>query len=219
MIQTLSHDLRVDIISDVVCPWCIIGYRQLKQAADASSKTLDVHWHPFELNPQMSSEGQDLREHVAEKYGSTAEDSAKTRDKIVQIGEELDFKFSFTSESRIVNTFLAHQLIHWAEIKGQGHEAKMALFRHYFTEGRDVSRKEVLLEAVGELGLDVEETGTVLNKGNLANTVREAEQFWTSRGIQGVPAMIFDQRHLVTGAQGVENYTQIIRQLTETEAA
>lgn len=219
MTEGNSDNLRVDIISDVVCPWCIIGYSQLKQAADATGTTLDVHWHPYELNPHMPAEGQNLREHISEKYGASAEDSAKIRATLTQMGHELGIAFDFKPESRIVNTFQAHQLIHWAESKGSQHDMKMELIRRYFTEGQDVSTKEVLLEAVRDLGLDMDEAETILNDGQFSDIVRKQEQLWLSKGIQGVPSMVFNKRHLVTGAQGIENYTQIILQLTETETA
>ena len=216
MSAATSADLRVDIISDVVCPWCIIGYRQLQEAADAVGKTLDVHWHPYELNPQMPAEGQNLREHITEKYGSSAEDSKKTRETITQLGYELGFTFDFKPESRIMNTFLAHKLIHWAASKDRQHDLKMVLIRRYFTEGQDVSQKDVLLEAVRELGLDKAEAEAVLDNDQVAQEVRQVEHFWLKSGVQGVPSMVFNQRHLVTGAQGVDNYASIIRQLTET---
>lgn len=219
MSEASPHGLRVDIISDVVCPWCIIGYRQLKLAADAASIKLDVHWHPFELNPQMPAEGQDLREHVSEKYGSSVEDSTKARAMLTKLGEELGFPINFKPDSRIMNTFQAHQLIHWAEGKERQHELKMELFRRYFSEGQDVSKKEILLEAILDIGLNADEAETILDDEQFSDTIREMERFWLSQGVQGVPAMVFNKRHLVTGAQGVENYTQIIRKLTETEAA
>lgn len=205
--------LRVDIVSDVVCPWCIIGYKQLEEALERTGTEIDVHWHPFELNPHMPPEGQNIREHVAEKYSATAEQSAKTRAQMTALGESLGFTFSYDEDSRIVNTFQAHQLLHWANEQGREHELKMALFKRYFTEGGDVSDTDVLLEAVGEVGLNVAEAKAALEDGRYADTVREREEFWLTNGIQGVPAMVFNQRHLVTGAQGVDNYASILTQL------
>ena len=207
--------LRVDIVSDVVCPWCIIGYRQLEEALERTGTEIDLHWHPFELNPNMPPEGQNIREHVAEKYGATAEQSAKTRAQMKELGESLGFTFSYNEDSRIVNTFQAHQLLHWANEQGREHDLKMAFFARYFTEGDDVSDTAILLEAVTGIGLDKDEAKAVLDDGRYAEAVREREEFWTSNGISGVPAMVFNQRHLVTGAQGADNYASILTQLQQ----
>ena len=205
--------LRVDIVSDVVCPWCIIGYKQMEEALGRTGTEIDLHWHPFELNPNMPLEGQNIREHVAEKYGATAEQSAKTRAQMKALGESLGFTFSYNDDSRIVNTFQAHQLLHWANEQGRAHDLKMALFGRYFTDGGDVSNADILLEAVGDVGLDVAEAKAVLDDGRYAAAVREREEFWVTNGISGVPAMVFNQRHLVTGAQGADNYASILEQL------
>ena len=218
MASATSADLRVDIISDVVCPWCIIGYRQLEEAALAVGKTLEVHWHPFELNPDMPAEGENLRDHVSRKYGSSAEESANARASITGLGAELSFTFDFKSESRIVNTLQAHKLIKWADGKGRQHDLKMALIRRYFSDGEDVSKVDVLLDAVNELGLDLDEAQAVIDDDVLSKETRQEEHFWHSKGISGVPSMVFEGQHLVTGAQGVENYKQIVLQLTSAPA-
>lgn len=219
MTATTIPALRVDIISDVVCPWCIIGYSQLQAAADAVGQNLEVHWHPYELNPDMPPEGENLREHITRKYGASAEDSAKTRATITALGAEHGFKFDFKPESRIVNTLQAHKLIKWAAGADRQHELKVVLIRRYFTEGQDVSKEKVLLEAVKEVGLDVHEAQRVLDDNSLTRDIREEEHSWLAKGVQGVPSMVFQQRHLVTGAQGVETYKRILQQLSGIEAA
>lgn len=218
MTEPAPTSLRVDIVSDVVCPWCIIGYRQLQQAAERTGAALDVHWHPFELNVNMPPEGQNLREHVAEKYGASPEDSAKTRGMMTALGQDLGIAFRFSDESRIVNTFQAHQLLAWAGTLGRENDLKQALFAAYFTEGRDVSNKEVLLDITTASGFDRAEAARVLDEELFAKDVREREDLWISRGVQGVPAMIFNERHLVTGAQGADNYTRILEHLMSAEA-
>lgn len=211
--------MRVDIVSDVVCPWCIVGYRQLQHALDDRGLTADIAWHPFELNPQMPPEGQNLREHIKEKYGTSDADSDRARARLTQLGESLGFPFRYTDGSRMVNTFQAHQLLHWAGEHGRQHDLKLALFTAYFTDGRDVSDPAVLVAVAGSLGLDPAEAQAVLTDGRYAASVREEERFWVSNGIQGVPAMVFQRRHLVTGAQGVETYGAIIDQLAAQTAA
>ncbi len=212
-----SPALRVDIISDVVCPWCAVGYNQLAFAARRAGVALDIHWQPFELNPDMAPEGEDLREHLAAKYGSTAEQSAQVRAQLTELGEALGFTFRFFDGMRIYNTFQAHQLIEWAEEHGRGHEMKQALLQAYFTDGKNVADPEVLVETAASLGLDGADARAALDGGTHADNVRQREAFWVQQGIRGVPAMVFNGRHLVTGAQGVENYASILEQLGQAE--
>ena len=210
----MTQTLRIDIVSDVVCPWCIVGYRQLKQALDATGTPYDLHWHPFELNPGMGPEGQNLTEHIMEKYGSSRADSEANRARLTALGDSLDFRFAFSDDSRMHNTFNAHQLIHWAATQGRGHDLKQALFAAHFTDGRNLSDPEVLVAVAAETGLDEAEARAVLDDQRYAQAVRTEERFWQQQGITGVPAMIFDRRHLVTGAQGTETYARIVAQLT-----
>lgn len=215
---TTSTNLRIDIVSDVMCPWCVIGYRQLASALASKNLSPEIHWHPFELNPNMPAEGQNLREHVAEKYGSTAEESAASRGRLIELGKELGFQFNFTDDFRMQNTFSAHQLLHWANEQGCKHALKQALFEAHFTHGLDISDIDVLADIAAELGLDRAAAHTILTKQKYAETVRAEQQFWIQQGIQGVPAVVFNGRHLVTGAQGVENYTNILKHLETVEA-
>lgn len=215
----MADPLRIDIVSDVVCPWCVIGYRQLEQAVAAEGVDVEIHWHPFELNPNMPAEGQNLREHLAEKYGSTDVDSAEVRARLTALGAELGFDFRYSDDMRMRNTFRAHQLIHWAEEFGKDHDLKQALFMAYFTKGRDVNDASVLADIAGSVGLDQEDALSVIAEDRFAAEVRGLENFWISKGIRGVPAMIFDSRHLVTGARGVEAYRQVIRQVAAETAA
>jgi predicted DsbA family dithiol-disulfide isomerase len=214
----VTDPLRIDIVSDVMCPWCIIGYRQLAKALEATQVAHEIHWHPFELNPEMPPEGQNTRAHIIEKYGSTPEQSEQSRQQMTALGTDLDFDFRFTEDMRMHNTFNAHQLLHWADEQGRKHDLKMALFTAHFTDGRDLSDLAVLAAVAGEIGLDPAEALTVLQDQRFASEVRKAEKFWTQQGIRGVPAVIFDAQHLVTGAQGVENYTSILKQLTNEPA-
>ncbi|WP_417601959.1 DsbA family oxidoreductase [Pararhodobacter oceanensis] len=211
--------ISVDIVSDVVCPWCAIGYLQLEKASKASGIPIEVHWHPFELNPDMAPEGEDLTAHLSRKYGGTAADSVQTRERLAGFGAGLGFAFNYSDQSRMVNTFKAHQLMDWAAAQGKKHELKLALLSAYFEQQLDVSDIEVLVEKAGEVGLEKAAARAVLESGERAAAVRENQQFWTSRGIQGVPAMVFERQHLVTGAQGEENYANILQQLVEMRAA
>ncbi|MCO4764335.1 MAG: DsbA family oxidoreductase [Myxococcales bacterium] len=214
----MTTPLRIDIVSDVMCPWCIVGYRQLAEALDASGVEHDIHWHPFELNPTMPPAGQNVREHIIEKYGSTPEQSEQSRQRLTDLGTELGFDFRFTPDIRMHNTFNTHQLLHWADKRGRKHDLKMALFTAHFTDARNLSDVAVLADVAGEIGLDRDEALAVLTDQRFASAVREAERFWIQQGIRGVPAVVFDRKHLVTGAQGVGNYTSILGQLRENIA-
>ena len=210
--------IEVDIVSDVVCPWCIVGFRQLDLALEQENVLAQLRWHPFELNPAMGPDGQNLREHIMEKYGSTAEQSQQARDRLTALGADLGFTFNFNDDSRIVNTFAAHQLLDWAETQGRQHPLKLALFKAYFTDQQDVSKVEVLLDAAQTAGLDPDAARAALESGAHAGPVRQKQQFWTSRGITGVPAMVFGGKYLLAGAQGTETYAQVL-QRCRAEAA
>ncbi len=210
--------VQVDIVSDVMCPWCIIGFRQLEQALAATGTGAYVRWHPFELNPAMPPEGQNLREHIAEKYGATAEQSAENRRQMAALGESLGIDFRFSDDSRIVNTFAAHQLLDWAQAGGMQHPLKMALFDAHFTEGRDVSAVDVLVDVAESIGLDAQAARDVLENGSHAEETRARQQFWTSRGISGVPTMVFDGKYLLTGAQGAQAYAQMLQKVVAEKA-
>ena len=211
--------LQIDIVSDVMCPWCIVGYRQLEQALAALNIGAFIRWHPFELNPQMGPEGQNLTEHIAEKYGASPEQSAQNRAHLVQLGTELGIDFNFNADSRIVNSFAAHQLLDWAQDQNLQHPLKLALFEAHFTKGLDVSDHSVLVDVAADVGLDRSSAQDVLDSGSHVERVRERQSVWTSQGISGVPSMIFAGKYLVTDAQGVDNYVQIIQKVIQEVSA
>jgi predicted DsbA family dithiol-disulfide isomerase len=205
--------LRIDIVSDVMCPWCVIGYRQLAIALEVTGVDHEIHWHPFELNPNMPAEGQDMREHLVEKYGTTPTQSDANRANMTVSGEKLGFEFVFDDGFRMHNTFHTNQLLHWADGQERRHGLKQALFAAHFTSGRDLSDDAVLVDIAAEIGLDRAEATAVLADQRFATAVRQQQNFWTQQGISGVPAVVFDRQHLVTGAQGVDSYTSILNQL------
>ncbi|MES0881200.1 DsbA family oxidoreductase [Roseibium sp. SCP14] len=215
----MEEVLQIDIVSDVVCPWCIVGFKQLEKAIEKAGVSAAIKWHPFELNPDMPAEGENLREHIMRKYGSTAEQSQEARDRLTEVGSGLGIDFRFTDDMRMVNTFKAHQLIHWAAQEGLEHQTKMALFEAYFRDRKDLNDNAILADIAENLGLDRASALSVLEDGCYADAVRQEEVFWTQNGIQGVPAVVFEHRHLITGAQGVDNYVSIITQLVEGKAA
>jgi predicted DsbA family dithiol-disulfide isomerase len=213
--------LRIDFVSDVACPWCVVGLRSLTQAIAAVGKDIEVeiHFQPFELNPDMPPEGQNTTEHVRQKYGSTPEKSAAARDAIRQSGEAFGFKFNYTSESRIWNTFDAHRLLHWAGIEGRQRELKEALFTANFTDGLSTSDHEVLVRAAANAGLDGRKARAILASDKFAAEVRSEEELWRNRGIQAVPSIVFNQRWMVQGGQPPEVFEQVIRKIIDQSAA
>lgn len=213
--QTPQQPLKIDIVSDVVCPWCVIGYRQLAQALTETNTEYEIHWHPFELNPNMPAEGQNMREHIAEKYGRSTEESEQSRVQIKAAGKAVGFDFNFSNNTRMHNTFDLHQLLHWANGQGRMHDLKQALFTAHFTDNRNISDRAVLADIAAQIGLDRQEAIAVLKDQRFANEVRDSEQWAQQQGIQGVPAVIFNDHHLVTGAQGVDNFKSMLKQLAE----
>ena len=217
--QPSTPTLQIDIVSDVMCPWCVIGYKQLARALEAVGTPHNIRWHPFELNPNMPPEGQNITEHIAEKYGATPEQSRASRVQMTQAGADVGFEFAYTEDMRMHNTFNTHQLLHWAAQQGRMHDLKMALFTAHFTHGRNLSDNAVLADIAASIGLDQEQAAAVLADQRFAGEVRTAQQFWVQQGIQSVPAAVFNQRHLVSGAQGVDNFTQILHQLNSMPEA
>ncbi|GAA0722945.1 DsbA family oxidoreductase [Dokdonella soli] len=207
--------IRIDFVSDVSCPWCAIGLNALEQAiARVGDKgAVDLHFQPFELNPQMPPEGQDATEHLVQKYGSTPEQLERNREAIRARGAELGFTFG--ARGRVYNTFDAHRLLHWAALEGHDKERalKHALLRAYFTDGEDVSAHEVLVRVASEAGLDAARAQQILSSDEYVADVRTQERFYTDRGIHSVPAVIINDRHLISGGQPIEVFEQALRQI------
>lgn len=209
--------MRIDFISDIVCPWCAIGLYSLEAAAARiPGLTLDLHFHPFELNPGMGPQGQDIEEHLAEKYGASPAALAGTRQAIRERGAELGFDFRPAARSRIYNTRDAHRLLHWAD---EAHGAavqrtlKVAMLKAYFTEGRNVSDHAVLLSLATAAGLPEAQACDLLAGDRYAQEVAKAEAEVHAQGIHSVPAIIVNQRHLIQGGQSIEVFEQLLRQV------
>jgi predicted DsbA family dithiol-disulfide isomerase len=210
--------LRVDIVSDVVCPWCLIGWRQLARALDLEGVAADVRWHPFELNPAMPPEGEAIADHVRRKYGASPEQSAATRGAMREIAAEVGVTLG--SPARIWNTRNCHRLLHWAKDSGRQTALKEALFAAYFGAGENPGDRSVLLAAVETAGLDVAEAARVLESDAYGRAVESVEARFAEMGVTGVPAMIFEEKGMVLGAQGVETYRRVIaRMLAKREQA
>jgi predicted DsbA family dithiol-disulfide isomerase len=213
--MTDAVPLRIDIVSDVVCPWCIIGYKQVERALTMLDAPVaaETYWHPFELNPDMPPEGENTRDHIARKYGATPEQSRANRQRLIDIGNELGFAFQYGEDTRIYNTFKAHKLLTMAAHDG-GWQAqtnlKLALFQAYFQDGKDVSDDAVLLDVVEALGMSRSGAATAIASAPLSQAVRAEQRQWIDQNITGVPAIIFDQKFMVPGAQSAQTFADVI---------
>jgi len=211
----MPRPLKIDFVSDVSCPWCIIGLKGLEEALARTEGVVDakIHFQPFELNPNMAPEGENIGEHIAKKYGSTPEQSAANRQMIRDRAAALGFTMNSSADSRIYNTFDAHRLLHWAESEGKQAALKHALFETYFTEQKDPSNQDVLVAAAEKAGLDGAAAREVLTSGRYTEEVRAAEQLWQSRGIRSVPAIVIEDKWLISGGQPPEAFENAIRQI------
>jgi len=217
----MARRMKIDFVSDVVCPWCVIGLRGLEQALERTGDAVsaEIHFQPFELNPDMAPEGEDVVAHIQRKYGSTPDQAAANREVIRERAASLGFTMpGLNQDRRIYNTFDAHRLLHWAELEGKQSALKHALFRAYFTEGRDPSDHDVLIALAAEAGLDSDAARDVLESGRYAPEVRDAEHLWQSRGIHAVPAVIIDGKYLIQGGQPPEAFEQALRQIAAEPA-
>jgi predicted DsbA family dithiol-disulfide isomerase len=172
----------------------------------------ELHFQPFELNPQMGPQGQEIVEHITQKYGATA-DIGRSQEALEARGDSLGFHFDFQRRGRIYNTFDAHRLLHWADAEGKQHALKNALFAAYFTEGRDPSNHDVLVSVAAGVGLDERRARQILASDEFAKEVRERERYYAGLGIQAVPSVIINDRHLIQGGQPPEVFEQALRQL------
>lgn len=218
---SLTRPLTIDFVSDVVCPWCVVGLGGLEAALEAvraDGITADITFRPFELNPDMAPEGENVGEHIARKYGSTPEQSAANRAMITSRAAEAweGFEMRMGPDSRIWNTFDAHRLLYWAEVT-VGPRAqralKEALFRIHFTDGRSLTDPEVLADAAANAGLDRARAVEVLADDLYAAEVRAEEALWRSRGISAVPAVVVEGQYLISGGQPAAVFEEALRKI------
>lgn len=218
----MSKSLRIDFVSDVSCPWCAVGLASLQQAISrVPDVQVDLHFQPFELNPNMPAEGQNSMAHIAAKYNIGFEEVTRNRERIRERGAELGFEFNTDHETRVYNTFDAHRLLHWAETISTSEQAalKWKLLTAYFSDNEDVSDRETLIRIASESGLDSETAGEILDSDRYANDVRASEDYFRERGIQSVPAIIINNENLISGGQPPEVFERALRELSKGAAA
>jgi predicted DsbA family dithiol-disulfide isomerase len=216
----MTASVSIDFISDVVCPWCALGATALEQAIEnvAGEVSVELTYKPFELNPNMPAEGEKAVEHLMRKYGRTAQDVANGKAMQIERGNAIGFKFDLEKRTHFYNTFDAHRLLLWALEEGRQVALKKILLRAYFSEGANPSDRQTLARLAAEAGLNEERAREVLASDAFANEVRELEEFYRQHGINSVPAMVLNGRHLVSGSQSVEYYEQVLRQMASAPA-
>ena len=216
--------MKIDFVSDVACPWCAVGLNALEPALAALQRDgieFELHFQPFELNPQMAAEGADADEYLAKKYHSTPEQRAASRAALHQRGAEVGFTFG--TRSRVWNTFDAHRLLHWAGLQQDSGKAqralKHALLQAYHGDGRNPGARDVLIELAGDVGLDAARAAAIIDSDEYTAEVRAAEAHWQQMGISSVPSVVVNQRHLIQGGQPPEVFERALRQIAAEGAA
>lgn len=214
----MTNTIKIDFVSDIACPWCAVGLAALESAIENVKDEIKVelHFQPFELNPTMPPEGEDIVEHLSKKYRMSPEQVAQNQEHIRQRGEEVGFTFNMSARTRTYNTFDAHRLLHWAETEADSDaqcRLKWALLEAYFTLGQDPSNHAVLLSAVEKAGMDITRAASILADDTYLTDVREREQLFISQGIHSVPSVIFNDQHLIQGGQPAAVFEQAIRQI------
>lgn len=211
----MTRTVSIEFVSDVMCPWCALGALALQQAIAnlAGEVAVELTFKPFELNPDMPPEGENALEHMMRKYGRTLAEVAARNVKVIDRGNALGFTFDLAKRTHFYNTFDAHRLLFWAAVEGRQVALKHILFKAHFSDGENISSHDTLVRLAGEAGLSTARAQGVLDSGEFAVEVRELEDFYRRRGINAVPAMVLNGRHLVAGSQSVEEYEQAIRQI------
>ncbi|HEX6704511.1 MAG TPA: DsbA family oxidoreductase [Albitalea sp.] len=209
--------MKIDFVSDIACPWCAIGLASLETALArlGNEVPVELHFQPFELNPEMPPEGKDVVEYLGQKYGISPEQVHRNHEAIRQRGADVGFRFDMDKRTRTYNTFDAHRLLHWAGLEGRQLPLKRALFAANFTQGENPADPEVLARLAAQAGLDPERARQVLASGEYADEVRERERFYTERGIHSVPSVIIDDKHLIQGGQPPEAFERALRQIAQ----
>ncbi|MFT2109984.1 DsbA family oxidoreductase [Marinomonas sp. 2405UD68-3] len=210
-------NLKINIVSDVMCPWCIIGYKNLESAlGDIKNEiTADISWHAFELNPDMPIEGQGIKEHHQEKYGLTEEQVQENNQQVIDMGKESGFHFNFDDKHIMINSFNCHRLLTWAKIYNKQTELKLAMFRAHFSDGVFLNQETSLLNVVHSVGLDREEAKTRLSNDDFAKEVRKEQSRMHQLGISSVPTFIINNQYAITGGQSKDAFKQALTQVSQ----
>lgn len=215
------HQLQIDIVSDIACPWCAIGYARLERAMKqlGTAYEFKVQWHAFELNPYHNGKGEPILQALAKKYGRSEDEMRAAQSNMMTIAKDLGVNFEKLQERLTANTFDAHRLVKWAGEQGQQTAMKQALFEAYFGQALNVSDRDVLLGCVKTLGLDVTQAAEVLDTDKFADAVREDEATYQKAGVSSVPAFIINRKYLISGAQDPEVLAKAMQDISAEAAS
>lgn len=207
--------IQIDIVSDIACPWCAIGYARLAQAMERLTPDYEfsVQWKAFELNPDHTGQGEPILPALARKYGRSEQEMRENQQRMMTIATELGLNFEKIQQRLTCNTFDAHRLVKWAGKQGRQTAMKQALFEVYFGKAMDVSDHDVLLSCVQALGLDPAKARQVLDSDQYADLVREEEATYQQAGVSSVPAFIINNQYLIAGAQEPDALVQILQEI------
>lgn len=213
----MADKIKLDIISDVVCPWCIIGYKRLKQAISEMKiqDKIEIEWQPFELNPHMPADGEEIVDHMSKKYGMIPDESIRSLTNMTELGVEIGFTFDFFNGMKMVNTRDVHILLDYAKASGKQTELKSRLFEAFFSEQKDVSNRQVLTREIQCVGLNVDEALARLEDPAVRERVQAQEAYWHNLGVSSVPTMVFNRSNVLNGAQPVAVYKQVLAERVE----
>jgi predicted DsbA family dithiol-disulfide isomerase len=212
--------LQIDFVSDVVCPWCVIGLRELETALErmGGAVSAEIHPQPFELNPTMPREGQNMAEHLRQKFGRKMDEFSGIRAALQARASDVGFTMTMNDDSRVYNSFDAHRLLHWAGLRGHQVALKHALFTAYFTERLNIADPDVLVAKAESVGLDETEAREVLSSGRYADEVRAAEEGWIRSGINSVPSVVISRKYLIAGGQTAAVFEESLRRIAAESA-
>ena len=211
--------LKIDIVSDVVCPWCVIGFRNLKKAMNEmqTESNFDISWKPYELHPEIPEEGYDKKLYMQQKFGSSNGSSAY--EEITKVGESIDFTFNFSKTERIPNTFIAHRLLWKAEQYNLQTELSEVLFQAYFTDGRDIGSKEVLSELCEPIGMNKKVIMSFLESKEGGQEIADLEMNFIEKSIGAVPTYFINDKYIIQGGQEPETFISFLRKIIKKENA
>ncbi|MEZ9717278.1 DsbA family oxidoreductase [Vibrio cyclitrophicus] len=211
----MTNKLKIDFISDAVCPWCAVGYKRLELAISELNlqEKVEIEWQPFFLNPDMPAEGENINDYGTRKYGRTKEEGDRNKANITALGKESGFTFNFSDDSRVVNTTDAHTLLDYVKGTQKQTELKVRLFEAFFTEQKDISDRRVLAQALESVGIEVPRLNELLDNQKIQNRIAAEAAHWHNLGITSVPTMIFNNQIAVNGSRSTESYKQILAEL------
>jgi len=210
----MKDKIKIDIVSDIVCPWCVIGYKRLEKAMKELKveDKVEIHWQPFELNAGLEETGKNVYKHMSDRYGMSEDQVKQYQAQRTQDGKELGFEFNYYDTMNLINTRDAHVLLEFAKDFGKQTQLQLAFFKAHFTDKKNLADKDTLLEEVQKLGLDKDVASKKLN-GEARQKIETKESYWHMKGVNSVPTMVINDKDMMNGAYPIETYKQVLKEL------